>query len=181
MPARRLTRMLAATAAVAAAATATVATATAGPSATAAQAPTIKITPKGVGAVKVGATFQELRDGGLVGRMGQGCELAGPGTRAAQLKRPLRGGVDFTRNGTARVRNITVTKGAAARGVGIGDTAAALRAAFPGARFDHGTDDTFGFTVVHIPKKAGGRLAFAVDVDSQRVELIGVPFIALCD
>lgn len=176
MDRRSLTRPLAAAAVAAVATPLLAASATAGGSAPA------EITERGVGAVELGSTFRELRGAGLVGRMHAGCELAGPGTRAATLKRPLRGGVDLTRRGAARVRNITITGGAAeARGVAVGDTRRELRRAFPGVRFDHGTDETFGITLATVPRRAGGRIQFGVDTETRRVEVIGVPFVAFCE
>ena len=153
---------------------------TAAPGAGTAAAPQ-KITPAGVGAVKLGKTFRALRRAGLVGKLRRGCPLGGPNTRSARLRSPLRGSVDFTRTTPRKVRNIAIRGGATARGVGVGDRRADIRAAFPKARFDHGTDETFGVTLVRIPKNGGGRLQFAVDVDTRRVTLIGVPVIAFCE
>src|SRR3954470_1694256 len=80
------------------------------------------IGPKGVGSVKIGASYTSLHKKGLIGKIRPGCELA-PGTRSAALKSPLRGSVDFTRKNPRKVANITITKGAeTARGVGIGAT-----------------------------------------------------------
>jgi hypothetical protein len=48
-----------------------------GPAAATAAAPQ-KITGKGVGQVKLGKTFQQMRDKHLVGKLRDGCELSGP-------------------------------------------------------------------------------------------------------
>ena len=45
----------------------------------------------------------------------------------------------------------------------------------------HATDDVFGVTLVKIPKSGGGRFHFAVDVDTGKTVLIGVPFVAFCE
>jgi hypothetical protein len=142
-----------------------------------------KITAAGVGQVKLGKTFRELRDDGLLGRMRPGCPLGGPDTRSARLRSPLRGSVDLSTNQRPRrVRNITVTGGARARGVGVGATIAQIRAKFPGARVDRNTEEVFGFTLVRIPKSGpGDRFQFAVDVDTDRTIQIGIPGIAVCD
>src|SRR5947199_23735 len=50
-----------------------------------------KITPAGVDGVKLGETYAQLRAGHLVGRIGKGCELAGPNARSASLRAPLQG------------------------------------------------------------------------------------------
>jgi hypothetical protein len=140
-----------------------------------------KITAAGVGKVKLGDRFGVLHDAGLVGRLRPGCELGGPNTRSARLEAPLKGQVNFTLSSPRRVTDITVRGGAKARGVGIGATIAQIKAAFPKAKVDHSTDDVFGLTLVRIPKNGGGRIKFAVDVDTKKVTLIGVPFIAFCE
>jgi hypothetical protein len=137
---------------------------------------------KGAGDVQIGETFTSLRAAGLVGKLRPGCELGGPDTRSAKLKAPLKGFVDLTtRRKPRRVRSISLTGGAKARGVGIGATIAQIKAAFPGAKVDHGTDDTFGLTLVKVPKAAGGRFHFAVDTTTKKTTRIGIPFIPFCE
>jgi hypothetical protein len=140
-----------------------------------------KITPTRVGQVRLGMTAEALRERRLVGPLRQGCELAGPGARTARLRAPLRGSVDFTRREPRRARNIAVRGGAAARGVRVGSRRAAIRAAFPRARFDASTEDVFGVTLVRIPKGGGGRMQMTVSVRTGRVTEIGIPYIAFCD
>jgi hypothetical protein len=168
----------AATALAAAGAIATGAVAAAGSSGSAADK---KITPSGVGQVKLGKTHQSLRADGLVGPIRPGCELSGPDVRSAKLRAPLKGSVDYTLTAPRKVRRITVTGGAKARGVGIGGTIAQIKAAFPKAKVDHSTEDVFGITLVKIPKDGGGRLRFAVDVGSKKITMIGIPVIPFCD
>jgi hypothetical protein len=140
-----------------------------------------KITRKGVDGVKLGATYKHLRAKHKVGKIHQGCEFAGPKARAAKLRKPLHGQVNFTRHKPRRVHDITVTGGAKARGVGIGDTTSDIMAKYPKATADHSTDSTFGATIVKVPKGGGGRLEFAVSTDTHKITLIGVPRIAICD
>jgi hypothetical protein len=140
-----------------------------------------KITPSGVGGVKLGKTYIQLRRQDLVKKIQKGCELGGPNTRSAQLKAPLSGSVNFTLSNPRKVTAITIRKGARARGVGIGAKIPAIKAAFPKAKVNHDTDDTFGIPLVTVPKSGGGRLAFAVDTTTKRTTLIGVPGIPFCE
>jgi hypothetical protein len=139
-----------------------------------------QITPSGVGDVKLGASYRQLHRRGLVGRIKKGCELA-PGTRSARLLPPLQGNVNFTLKDPRKVTDALIRGGASARGVGIGATIADIQAAYPSAIVDHETEKVFQITLVKIPKAGGGRIQFAVDVSSNKVSLIGVPFIAFCE
>jgi hypothetical protein len=139
-----------------------------------------KITARGVDGVKLGRTFRALRQDGLVGPIRPGCQLA-ENTRSARLKAPLKGSVDFTLSDPRKVTDILIRGGATARGVGVGSRARAIRRAFPKAKFDHSTEDVFGITLVKVPKTGGGKMQFAVDEDTHKVTLIGVPFIAFCE
>ena len=141
----------------------------------------VRITPAGAGAVKLGKTYTSLRTAGLLGKIRPGCELGGPRTRSAPLRAPLKGSVDLTLGSPRRVAAITVTAGASARGVGIGASTAAIRAAFPRATFDHRGDTIFGLTIARVPRSGGGRLEFGIDTQTKRVTVIGIPRIPVCD
>ena len=149
--------------------------------ATVALAATKKVTPSGVGGVKLGKTHSALRSAGLVGKLRKGCELAGPNARSARLLAPLRGSVDYTQSTPRRVVSIAIRGGAEARGVGIGDSRAAVKAAYPKVKFDSSTESTFGITLAKVPKNGGGRLQFAIDTGTKKVVLIGVPRIRFCE
>jgi hypothetical protein len=140
-----------------------------------------KITASGVGKVPLGGTFRSLRASGLLGRLRPGCPLGGTDTRVARLKAPLKGTVDLTTRRPRKVRAITVTGGATARGVGIGDRIADIKAAYPKAKVDHDTEDVFEITLVKVPKSGGGRIQFAVDVDSKKITRISVPAVQFCE
>src|SRR3954462_4830876 len=145
------------------------------------QAAAPKITPSGVGGVKVGKTYKQLHDAGLIGKIHHGCEFGGPNTRSANLKAPLKGQVNFTLKAPRKVTDLAVQGGAKARGVGIGDKISDIKAAFPKAKVDHSTDHTFELTLVRIPKNGGGKMIFGVSTKTKRVTTIGVPFIAFCE
>jgi len=140
-----------------------------------------KITRNGVGQVKLGLTFQELRDKGLVGKLRPGCELGGPNTRSARLRSPLRGVVDFTQTNPRSVTNITILRGARARGVKVGDRIRDIKDAYPKAKVNRQTEDVFGVWLVRVPRNGGGRITFSVPVDTKRIDRIGVPFIPFCE
>jgi hypothetical protein len=140
-----------------------------------------KITRKGVGELRLGMTHQEAHAMGLVGRKRQGCPLGGDDTRAAKLKAPLEGSVNYTRRNPRKVRDITVTGGAKARGVGVGDRIRDIKDAYPKAKVDHSTDETFELTLVKIPRDGGGKLRFGVSTKTDKITLIGVPYIAFCE
>ena len=102
-------------------------------------------------------------------------------SRAAVLRAPLRGAVELSRRKPRRVKSIIVTKNATARGLAIGDTRAAVKKAYPKAVFDESVQDTFGITLVRIPKDGGGRLQIALDAESDRITEFGVPYIRFCE
>ena len=140
-----------------------------------------KITADGVGQLKVGMTFAEAREKGLIGKLRPGCELGGPNTRSARLRSPLRGFVDLTTTTPRTIRNIIVTRGARARGVKVGDRIKDIKDAFPGAKVNKQTEEIFGLWLVRVPKSAGGLIRFSVPVATKRIDAIGVPAIPFCE
>ncbi len=138
-----------------------------------------KVTRNGVGDVEVGASYRSLRDAGLVGKTQPGCELEGPGRRVAPLKAPLRGFAQLDRQ--RRVEGVYVTRGATARGVGVGDRLRKLRRAYDTVRVDRSTEETFGIALATIPRSSGGRIQFAIGAKNGRVQGIGVPIIPFCE
>ena len=112
---------------------------------------------------------------------GPGCELGGPNTRSAKLRAGVRGFVNFTLKSPRKVTDISVPGGARARGVGVGSTIPKIKAAFPKAKVDHSTDETFRLTLVRIPRNGGGKIHFGVDTRTDKTVVIGVPYIAFCE
>jgi hypothetical protein len=154
-----------------------------GPAAATAAAPE-KITFNGVGQVKLGKTHKQLREQGLVGKLRKGCELGGPDTRTARLRSPLRGSVNYTLNSPRRVTDITITGGAEARGVGIGDKLKDIKAKFPKRKVDHSQEDVFRAFFVFIPKASPVgkiKMMFVIDSDTRRITSIGVPVVQFCE
>jgi hypothetical protein len=140
------------------------------------------ITPNRVDGIHVGDTHADLRARGKVGPLRPGCELGGPNTRSARLLAPLKGSVNYTLTAPRKVTEITVTKGAKARGVGIGATIAAIKAKFPNAKVDHSTDQVFQLTLVTTPRRPnGGRIMFGVSTQTHKTTIIGVPGIGFCE
>jgi hypothetical protein len=140
------------------------------------------ITPTRVDGIHIGDTHADLRSRGRVGPLRPGCELGGPNTRSAKLLAPLKGQVNYTLTAPRKATDITVTKGAKARGVGIGATIAAIKAKFPHATVDHSTDSVFLLTLVRTPKRPnGGRITFGVSTQTHKTTIIGVPIIAFCE
>lgn len=141
-----------------------------------------KISPSRVDGVRLGDTHQQLRNRGKVGPLQPGCELGGPDTRSANLRRPLKGFVTYSLSTPRRVRAITVRGGARARGVGIGSKIPAILNKFPNAEVERDTEEVFGLTLVMTPKRKNGhRIMFGVSTESKRTRLIGVPGIAFCE
>jgi hypothetical protein len=136
-----------------------------------------KISGAGVDGVKVGASFTSLRLAHKIGKATRGCELAGPQARSAKLLAPLKGSVDLTISKPRKVDTIAVTGGAKAKGVGVGSTRAAVKHAFPKAKFRH----VLGFTLARVPKSEGGPFEFSLGTAGKKVELIGIPHIAFCE
>src|SRR4051794_23148635 len=86
------------------------------------------ITARGIGGVKIGKTYTQLRKQKLIGKIRPGCELGGPNTRSALLKKPLVGSVEFSLTSPRKVVSITLSGGATAKGVGVGSTLSQIKA-----------------------------------------------------
>lgn len=157
---------------------AAIATLALGPAAATAAAPQ-KITFSGVGQVKLGMTFKQLREKHLVGKLHPGnCDAAGPNASPfARLRSPLRGIADFTKSTPHKLTDVAIRGGAEARGVGIGDSLAAVKAAFPKRKIKH----DLGFIFVHIPNAQHIKEQFILDENTKKVTDIGVPFVAICE
>lgn len=139
------------------------------------------ITATGVGPVKLGATAKALRAKGLIGKLTTGCELAGPGTRAASVK-AFDGTVGFTMTKRRKVNVIAVDgPGPRARGVEVGDALADIQKAYKRVKVDKTLEDTFQGDFVKVPKASGGPIQFFVSTKTGKIETIGVPSVPVCE
>jgi len=141
------------------------------------------ITPAGVGSIHIGDNYLKLRKAGKIGKVVPGCELAGPNARSAKLLPPLKGFASLSFHSPRRIADIQITGGATAKGVGIGDTLADIKAAYPKANVDHSSEEVFAFTLVTVRGGGDNRslIAFAVDTGTKKITLIGIPYIAACE
>src|SRR5436305_1207202 len=135
-----------------------------------------KISGAGVDGVKVGASYTALRNAHKLAKATRGCELAGPQARSARLRSPLKGSVDLTITRPRKVDTITVIGGARAKGVGVGSSLTAVRAAFKHVKVRH----VLGITVARVPKADGGPFELSLGTAGKRVDSIGIPHLAFC-
>jgi hypothetical protein len=138
-----------------------------------------KITAKRAGHVKLGARQAPLHNAGVLGPIQTGCELD-PGSKAAVLRPPLKGAVNLGRGKRHRVREIIVTGGAKARGVGMGDRRKDILAAFPEATFDTSTQEVFRITLGKTPKGGGGPMQMELS-RKDGVVAIAIPRVVFCE
>jgi hypothetical protein len=139
------------------------------------------ITSHGVGRVRLGATIGALSRRHLIGRLRQGCELD-TGQRVAPLRAPLAGWAIFE-GGKRRLTSISIEGGAeTARGIGIGSTAAAARAAYPNAEW-LSPRRMYPLPVGLLWVNSGRHPKFGilVDPDTFRVESISIPSPNFCE
>jgi hypothetical protein len=140
-----------------------------------------QVTAKGAGKAKLKKGYATLRRQGVIYKIQRGCELGGGKTRSARLKAPLEGQVNFTLRSPRRVAQVTITGGAAAKGVGIGATIEEIQAAFPNATVNRDTEEVFGVTLVSVPKVDGGRFEYAVSTATGQATTIGIPRVSFCE
>jgi len=138
-----------------------------------------EVTREGVGNLRLGMTYRDLRAAGLVGRLVEGCPV--DGVKSASLRAPLLGFAQFNAETPKRLTNVVVSRGATAHGVGRGDRLRSIRRAFSAVRVIRDFEDEFKLTLARIPPRAGGPLEFVLDVRSGRVRQIGVPSTPFCE
>lgn len=136
---------------------------------------------KGVGELRIGDSLAKLQKERLVGGARRGCELS-PGERVAPLKEPPLKGVATFFPGS-RLSSVAVTAGAeTAAGIGIGDTVAESRRAYPKAPYDPPPPRApiqVGF--IWIGGRAHPKMTLVIDPDTHRVSEIAVPLPEICE
>jgi hypothetical protein len=137
------------------------------------QTATLVVTPKGVGALRLGATAGALHDKHLIGRLRPGCELD-PGQRVARLRAPLQGFAVFSRSN--RLFSLQITKGAqTGKGIGIGSTPKEAQQAYPKAEYDPpGTVPPFAQGFVWVNRVERPKMTFTVDSESHLIVELNV-------
>jgi hypothetical protein len=139
------------------------------------------ITPRGVGALKLGATVKTLHAKHLIGKLRKGCELD-VGQRVAPLKAPLKGTAVFG-SGKKRLSALIVEAGVeTTRHVTIGSTQHAAHVAYPSASLEPpGTAKPFDVGFLWIPDANQPKMTMMIDPSTHTVESISVPVPNLCE
>ncbi len=140
------------------------------------QAPVIS--RNGVGQVKLGASYDELREAKAIRKIESGCEVV-PGSRFAELKSPLEGVVNFTTSGEPTAETIVISGGdtSTRKGIGIGDRKKDVKNVYPDAEFNTTTKPVFGIITVTVKHK----FEIAIDANTKKVTLIGVRSLPVCE
>jgi hypothetical protein len=140
-----------------------------------------EITPRGVGALRLGATVGALHRRQLIGGLRRGCELD-PGQRVAPLRAPLAGWAIFA-NGRNRLSSIAIEGGAeTARGIGIGSTAGEARRAYSSAEWISPRQAyPLQVGILWVNGSTHPKLTFLVDPSTHLIEAIAVPAPSFCE
>lgn len=141
----------------------------------------LRVTPHGVGQVRLGATAEALHRKGLIGNLRKGCEFD-PGQRIAPLRAPLRGWVVFESDSKG-LRAFTIDGGAeTTRHIVVGSTAAEARNAYPDALYEApGTAKPFAEGFLWVPNLSKPKLTMIIDPGTLLVEVISVPSPNFCE
>lgn len=139
------------------------------------------VTPRGVGALRLGATIGTLDRRHLIGGVRNGCELD-PGQRIAPLRGPLTGWAVFA-DGGARLSSIDISGGAeTGLHVGIGSSAAQARAAYPRADFvPPNRSAPLPDGILWVNHESHPQFTFLIDPYTRRVESISIPSPSFCE
>jgi hypothetical protein len=148
----------------------------------------VKLTPTSLGALTIGMSQEAATATGMIEPFGPGCELAGPGQKAAELKAPLDGSVIADETGVTRlyVRAGAITDPGA---VQVGDALSEVRKAFGDAYTvtvdqDPDTVAMFGAWFAYVAKAGvedSNIFQVSVDPGTELVTALGAPYIPTCE
>ncbi len=146
------------------------------------QASTV-IGEQGIGRLRLGMSVAQAKATGEIGATGPGCELAGPGELAADLRVGSAVGSVTFRDGV--LHSFTVRSGAkTTTGVGPGATVAQIQQAYANGyavKVDHETEDQFGITLVSVLRDGTQRFGFDVATDTGKARSVSVPEVSFCE
>ena len=132
------------------------------------------LSAEGLGDLRIGMSAEDASATGLIGEIGPGCELAGPGNEGADLV----GADGFVTFQDGELVAIDVRGGAeTAEGIAVGDSLDDLRSAYGDVEVDTTTEDVFAFWIARVP--AG--FEAVVDPGTEEITTIAVPQVQLCD
>lgn len=132
------------------------------------------LSPEGLGDLRIGMSAEEASATGLIGEIGPGCELAGPGNEGADLV----GADGFVTFQDGELVAIDVREGAeTAEGIRVGDSLDDLRTAYDDVEVDTTTEDVFAFWIARVP--AG--IEAVVEPETEEITSLAVPQVQLCD
>lgn len=139
------------------------------------------ISPRGVGALRLGTPAKELQQRHLIGNLSPGCELR-EGERGASLGPPLSGFAYFI-DPRARLVALAIRGGGeTSRHVAIGSTVAEARKAYPRAVYDPpGSFEPFAEGFLWVGGRAHPRMTLMIDPKRKLVSQIDVPAPDFCE
>jgi hypothetical protein len=142
-----------------------------------------KITPKGIGKLRLGTPLAVIQRAHLLGRTHRGCDLAWPAPIVAQLSPPLEGTATFSGSGAHRLQAISITGGAKTdRGVGVGDRASKVRRAYPSATVqDAPPGDPLQLHAITVAEHGKTVLWLELGRAGGRVTEIDIPSLETCE
>jgi hypothetical protein len=148
----------------------------------AAAAKPLVLTETGVRGLRLGMPLAAAKRTGLVGTTGPGCELVAPRPLHARLRAPLKGFATFDGKAPHRLVALDVNGGAAIRGIAVGDAAAEVRRAYPGARrLTSKPDAPLQLTALIVARGGKDRIWFMLDRPRGRVTDIDLPTVQACE
>jgi hypothetical protein len=143
----------------------------------------LQLTEAGLGALAIGMSTSAASDTGLIGALGPGCELAGPGQQAAPLQGGVTGLATFD-GGTLSA--ISVRGGVStAAGIHVDSSLADVQAAYGSDGYvvsvDDSTIEMFGIAIVTITKNGQPAFGMTLDPVTQTVTGMATPNIQFCE